>query len=85
MLCGTAFRVREKVAGVRFDELRELCTAAGDKASLAIAMAGLVINLRFRPEAGGLAARIGGHRPHRVGRRANLDGGAFLFAHPRQG
>jgi hypothetical protein len=32
------------VAGDRFDELRELCTAAGDKASLAIAMAGLVID-----------------------------------------
>ena len=28
----------------RFEELRELCTAAGDKASLAIAMAGLVID-----------------------------------------
>ena len=33
------------VAGVaRFDELRQLCTAAGDKASLAIGMAGLVMN-----------------------------------------
>ena len=32
------------VAGDRFEELRELCTAAGDKASLAIAMAGLVID-----------------------------------------
>ena len=32
------------MAGARFDELRELCTAAGDKASLAIAMAGLVID-----------------------------------------
>ena len=30
------------VAGARFDELRELCAAAGDKASLAIGMAGLV-------------------------------------------
>ena len=30
------------VAGARFDELRELCETAGDKASLAIAMAGLV-------------------------------------------
>ena len=30
------------VAGGRFEELRELCTAAGDKASLAIGMAGLV-------------------------------------------
>jgi adenylate cyclase len=28
-----------KVAGDRFEELRELCTAAGDKASLAIGMA----------------------------------------------
>jgi hypothetical protein len=42
MLCGIAWRVHEHVAGARFDELRELCTAAGDKASLAISMAGLV-------------------------------------------
>ncbi|MCW2651601.1 MAG: cyclase, partial [Mycobacterium sp.] len=34
MLCAIAFRVHENVAGDRFDELRELCTAAGDKASL---------------------------------------------------
>ena len=44
MLCGTAFRVHVSVAGDRFDELRQLCTAAGDKASLAIAMAGLVMD-----------------------------------------
>jgi hypothetical protein len=44
MLCGTAFRVHMNVAGDRFDELRQLCTAAGDKASLAIAMAGLVMD-----------------------------------------
>jgi class 3 adenylate cyclase len=44
MLCGTAYRVQVKVAGDRFDELQQLCTAAGDKASLAIAMAGLVID-----------------------------------------
>ena len=37
MLCGTAFRVHVNVAGDRFDELRELCAAAGDKASLAMA------------------------------------------------
>jgi len=42
MLCGTSWRAHMNVAGARFDELRELCTAAGDKASLAIAMAGLV-------------------------------------------
>ena len=44
MLCGTAWRVGEHVVGARFDEQRELCTAAGDKASLAIAMAGLVMD-----------------------------------------
>ena len=44
MLCGIAWRVHEHVAGARFEELRQLCTAAGDKASLAIAMAGLVID-----------------------------------------
>jgi class 3 adenylate cyclase len=44
MLCAIAWRVHENVAGDRFDELRELCAAAGDKASLAIAMAGLVMD-----------------------------------------
>ena len=44
MLCGTAWRVHVKVTGDRFDELRELCATAGDKASLAIGMAGLVMD-----------------------------------------
>jgi class 3 adenylate cyclase len=44
MLCGTAWRVHVNVTGDRFDELRELCAAAGDKASLAIGMAGLVMD-----------------------------------------
>jgi class 3 adenylate cyclase len=44
MLCGNAWRAHMNVAGARFDELRELCTAAGDKASLAIGMAGLVMD-----------------------------------------
>ena len=48
MLCGTAYRVREHVAGARFEELRQLCTAAGDKASLAIAMAGLVADYAYQ-------------------------------------
>lgn len=69
MLCGIAWRVHENVAGARFDELRQLCTAAGDKASLAIAMAGLVIDHAFQDrvreasqlasEAWGLAESIG--------------------------
>ena len=42
MLCGIAFKVPMNVAGRRFGELQELCTASRDKASLAVAMAGLV-------------------------------------------
>jgi len=48
MLCATAYRVHVNVAGDRFDELRLLCAAAGDKASLAIAMAGLVMDHAFQ-------------------------------------
>ena len=48
MLCGIAWRVHVSVAGARFDELRQLCTAAGDTASLAIAMAGLVADHAFQ-------------------------------------
>ncbi len=48
MLCATAYRVHLNVAGDRFDELRQLCAAAGDKASLAIAMAGLVMDLAYQ-------------------------------------
>jgi class 3 adenylate cyclase len=48
MLCGTAWRVHEHVVGIRFEELRELCAMAGDKASLAIAMAGLAVDLALQ-------------------------------------
>ncbi len=44
MLCAIAWRVHAHAAGDHFDELRELCTAAGDKASLVIATAGLVMD-----------------------------------------
>ena len=59
MLCATAWRVHLSVAGDRFDELRKLCTAAGDKASLAIAMAALVADHAYQdrvPEASRLAS-----------------------------
>src|SRR6202008_1179492 len=48
MLCATAYRVHVNVGGDRFDELRELCAHAGGKASLAIAMAGLVTDHAFQ-------------------------------------
>src|SRR5262249_15483210 len=41
MLCGTGWRLQSNVSD-RFNELRELCSETGDKASLAIAMSGLV-------------------------------------------
>jgi len=48
MLCGTAWRVHDHAARDRFEELRELCNAVGDKASLAIGMAGLVMDHAFQ-------------------------------------
>jgi hypothetical protein len=59
MLCAISWRVHEHAAGDRFDELQQLCAAAGDKASLAIGMAGLVIDQAFQGrvrEAGQLAS-----------------------------
>ncbi|MBE1547559.1 class 3 adenylate cyclase/energy-coupling factor transporter ATP-binding protein EcfA2 [Mycobacterium sp. OAS707] len=41
MMCLNSFRVGVTTADAGFEELRELCLAAGDKASLAIAMGGL--------------------------------------------
>ena len=52
MLCGTSFRALKHAAAAGFDELRELCTAAGDKASLAIAMAGLVADHAYQGRMG---------------------------------
>ncbi|WP_101952670.1 adenylate/guanylate cyclase domain-containing protein [Mycobacterium sp. 3519A] len=42
LLCGSAYRTAAGIADVGFDELRDLCTAAGDKSALAVGMAGLV-------------------------------------------
>ena len=42
-LCGNAFRVHADISDGLFEELRELSTAAGDKASLANGMVGLVM------------------------------------------
>ncbi len=47
LLCATAWRVHENISGTRFEELRELCTATGDKASLVSGMAGLVMEHAF--------------------------------------
>ena len=47
LLCGTLWQVGGSIAATGFDELRELCTAADDKVSLAIAMTGFVTSLTF--------------------------------------
>ncbi len=45
LLCGTAWRVHADTSAERFEELRELCSLAGDKASFAMGLAGQVLNL----------------------------------------
>jgi hypothetical protein len=61
LMCLNAFRVSMNTADVSFEELRELCMAAGDKPSLAIAMGGLVgehmIHARVR-EASQVASEV---------------------------
>jgi hypothetical protein len=42
LLCATAYRTATNVSHSGFDELRELCAAAGDNRSLAIAMLGQI-------------------------------------------
>ena len=61
LLCGTAYRVHAEDALPRFEELRELSSLAGDKASLAMGMAGQVmdhwVHARVR-EASALASEL---------------------------
>jgi adenylate cyclase len=47
LLCGTFWRVGGSLADTGFDELRDLCTSADDKVSLAIGMTGFVMALTF--------------------------------------
>ncbi|WP_253861736.1 adenylate/guanylate cyclase domain-containing protein [Mycobacterium asiaticum] len=47
LLCGSAFQVGGTPAETGFDELRELTTAAGDKRSLVLGMAGHLTTLTF--------------------------------------
>jgi adenylate cyclase len=58
LLCAVAVRVGGSGAEIGFDELRDLCEAAGDKRSLAIGMTGLVAQqfTAHREEASDLAS-----------------------------
>ena len=42
LICGNGLRSPATAVGARFDELRDLCSAAGDKASVAVGMTGLI-------------------------------------------
>ena len=46
-LCANGWRVGDWSSGTRFGELQQLCMEAGDKASLAMGMAGLLMELMF--------------------------------------
>jgi adenylate cyclase len=48
LVCGTSWRVVDKIENTGFEELRELTGEAGDKVSLAIGMAGQVTVLAIR-------------------------------------
>ena len=44
-LCGTLWLTGRSVADTGFEQLRELCAVSGDRTSLAIGMAGIVMTL----------------------------------------
>jgi hypothetical protein len=48
LLCGTAYRSAAALADTGFNELRDLCTAAGDKRSLSISMIGQLTEYMLR-------------------------------------
>jgi adenylate cyclase len=52
LLCGSTWRAGLGVADTGFDELRDLCTAAGDRMSLAIGMFGMLGTLGFSSQHG---------------------------------
>ena len=51
--CANGWRIHKPIAGKRFEELQDLCAAAGDKASVAIATTGLLGEHLIDGSAGG--------------------------------
>ena len=80
MLCATDFQAQAvQESRGRFAELRELCSAAGDKVSLAIGMTGLATELVLRrAHAEGVAAGIRTDGAAGVDRRSHLDHGLVV-------
>ncbi len=85
LLGATGWRVHQHDAGARFEELRELCDAAGDKSSLAIAMAGQAHGYFYQGrlfESSRLASET--WALDRIARRSDLDGRAVALGDPTQ-
>ena len=84
-LCGTLWLTGGSVADSGFEQLRELCALSGDKTSLAIGMAGVVMTLtghnRHR-EAARLSSGVGG--VDSVNRRPRTDLRLSLGGYVRQ-
>ena len=81
----TCFGSSIRTSSARFEELRDLCTTAGDKASLAIGMAGLAVeHVHARTSNRGVAAGCGEHGVGRVDRRLGADGGLVVHGVRRQ-
>ncbi len=61
-----------RMSSDRFEELRKLCSAAGDNASLAVAMVGLVMDHAYQARLRrGIGIGLRGHGRHRVARRSD--------------
>ena len=58
LLVGTAWRVAGTRLDIGFEELRDLCTAAGDQRSLAIGMAGLITAMNVNRDDSREASRL---------------------------
>jgi adenylate cyclase len=58
LLVGTAWRVARTRLDIGFEELRDLCTAAGDQRSLAIGMAGLITAMNVNRDDSREASRL---------------------------
>jgi class 3 adenylate cyclase len=85
MLWGTAYRIGGAVAETGFDQLRDLCDAAGDQISLAMGMSGLLVSLtlnhRFH-ELTALASEYA-HRLQSIGDPALIVGLMNTAGHPK--
>jgi adenylate cyclase len=84
LLCASAWRVGGSGADTGFDELRDLCTAAGDRRSLATGMTGQLMKHYTSAPSGGVASGLGTDRTARVRRRPDIDGRAIYLRDRRQ-